>query len=73
MVDNVEIRLDQLTEAIKGLYAKSSTSQGEIYNVLTSLSQRYENLTNVSGEKIATTLVTEFRKTIDLKYNQTNQ
>lgn len=73
MADNIEIRLDQLTEAIKGLYAKSSTSQGEIYNALTSLSQRYENLTSISSEKIATTLVNEFRKTIDVKYGQTNQ
>ena len=72
MVDNIEIRLDQLTQAIKGLYAKSSMSQGEIYNALTSLSQRYENLTNVSNEKIAQVLVNEFRKTIDLKYGQTN-
>lgn len=73
MVDSIEIRLDQLTQAIKGLYAKSSMSQGEIYNALTSLSQRYENLTNVSSEKIAATLVNEFRKTIDVKYGQTNQ
>ena len=72
MVDNIEVRLDQLTQAIKGLYAKSSMSQGEIYNALTSLSQRYENLTNVSNEKIASVLVNEFRKTIDLKYGQTN-
>ena len=72
MVDSIEIRLDQLTQAIKGLYAKSSMSQGEIYNALTSLSQRYENLTNVSNEKIAQVLVNEFRKTIDLKYGQTN-
>ena len=41
MVDSIEIRLDQLTQAIKGLYAKSSMSQGEIYNALTSLSHRY--------------------------------
>ena len=73
MVDSIEIRLDQLTQAIKGLYAKSSMSQGEIYNALTSLSQRYENLTTVSSEKIAATLVSEFRKTIDVKYGQTNQ
>ncbi|MBR5304666.1 MAG: hypothetical protein IKU37_07570 [Candidatus Gastranaerophilales bacterium] len=73
MVDSIEIRLDQLTQAIKGLYAKSSMSQGEIYNALTSLSQRYENLTTVSSEKIAATLVNEFRKTIDSKYGQTNQ
>ncbi len=73
MADSIEIRLDQLTQAIKGLYAKSSMSQGEIYNALTSLSQRYENLTNISSEKIAATLVNEFRKTIDLKYGQTNQ
>ncbi len=73
MVDSIEIRLDQLTEAIKGLYAKSSMSQGEIYNALTSLSQRYENLNNVTSEKIATTLVNEFRKTIEVKYGQTNQ
>ncbi|MBR2069753.1 MAG: hypothetical protein IJ877_08340 [Candidatus Gastranaerophilales bacterium] len=73
MVDSIEIRLDQLTQAIKGLYAKSSMSQGEIYNALTSLSQRYENLTNVSSEKIAATLINEFRKTIDSKYGQTNQ
>ncbi len=73
MADNIEIRLDQLTEAIKGLYAKSSMSQGEIYNALTSLSQRYENLTNVSGEKIASTLIEEFRKTLEQKYSQTSR
>ncbi len=73
MVDSIEIRLDQLTQAIKGLYAKSSMSQGEIYNALTSLSQRYENLTNVSSEKISATLINEFRKTMDSKYSQTNQ
>jgi len=73
MVDSIEIRLDQLTQAIKGLYAKSSMSQGEIYNALTSLSQRYENLTNISTEKIAATLTSEFRKTMETKYGQTNQ
>lgn len=73
MPDSIEIRLDQLTQAVKGLYAKSSMSQGEIYNALTNLSQRYENLTNVNSEKIAATLTNEFRKTIDAKYGQTNQ
>ncbi len=73
MVDSIEIRLDQLTQAIKGLYAKSSMSQGEIYNALTSLSQRYENLTNVSGEKITASLINEFRKTMDSKYGATNE
>jgi len=73
MVDSIEIRLDQLTDAIKGLYAKSSTSQREIDNALTSLSRHYENLTTVSGEKVSATLVNEFRKTMDFKYGQTNQ
>ena len=53
MVDSIEIRLDQLTDAIKGLYAKSSTSQREIDNALTSLSRHYENLTTTSAEKIS--------------------
>ena len=73
MVDSIEIRLDQLTQAVKGLYANSSMSQKEIYNALTSLSQRYENLTNISSEKISATLINEFRKTMDSKYGQTNQ
>ena len=73
MVDSIEIRLDQLTQAIKGLYAKSSMSQREIYDAMTSLSQRYENVTNLSGEKISATLINEFRKTMDSKYGQTNQ
>jgi len=73
LAKGTEIKLEQLTEGIKGLYAKSSTSQGEIYNALTSLSQRYENLTNISSEKIASTLVNEFRRTIDSSYGQTNQ
>ena len=72
MVDSIEIRLDQLTEAVKGLYAKSGSERAEIYNALTSLAQRYENVTNISSEKIAVTLVNEFRKTIDDKYGQTN-
>ncbi len=71
--DNSQLKLDQLTEAVKGLYAKSSMSQGEIYNALTSLSQRYENISNVTGEKIAATIVSEFRKTIDVNYNDTTR
>ncbi len=73
MADSVEIKLDQLTQAIKGLYAKSSSSQGEIYNVLNTLAQRYESVTSVSSEKIASTLVNEFRKSLENKYGQTNQ
>lgn len=73
MADNIEIRLEQLTQAIKGLYARSSGSGNEVYNALNSLSQRYENLTNVSSEKIASTIVNEFRKSLDSKYGQTNQ
>ncbi len=73
MADSVEIKLDQLTQAIKGLYAKSSSSQGEIYNVLNTLAQRYESVTSVSSEKIASTIVNEFRKSLENKYGQTNQ
>ena len=73
MPDNVEIKLDQLTQAIKGLYAKSSTSQNDMYNALAGLFQRYESLNNISAERILTTLVAEFRKTIDDKYGQTNE
>lgn len=73
MADNIEIKLDQLTQAVKGLLGKSSASQGEVFNTLQSLSQRYENLTNVSSEKIVSTLVNEFRKTLDIKYSQTSQ
>ncbi len=73
MADNIEIRLEQLTQAIKGLYAKSSGINNEIYSALNSLSQRYENLTSVSSEKIASTIVNEFRKSLDTKYGQTNQ
>lgn len=68
-----QLKLEQLTEAVKGLYAKSSMSQGEIYNALTSLSQRYENLTNVSSQKIVSTVISEFRKTLDSKYDETGQ
>lgn len=73
MVDSLEIKLDLLTQAIKGLYKQLPTSQNEINNALTSLSKHYENLTTVSGEKISATLVNEFRKTMDSKYGQTNQ
>ena len=73
MVESIEIKLSQLTEAVKGLYAKSGSERSEIYNALTSLAQRYENLTNISSEKLAVTLVGEFRKSIDTKYGQTNQ
>lgn len=73
MQENIEIKLDQLTQAVKGLIAKSSTPQGEIYNTLQTLSNRYENLTNVSSEKIVSTLVNEFRKSLDIKYSQTSQ
>lgn len=73
MADNIEIKLDQLTQAVKGLIAKSSTPQGEIYNTLQALSTRYENATSISNEKIVSTLVNEFRKSLEIKYSQTNQ
>ncbi|MBR1617586.1 hypothetical protein IJ670_05475 [bacterium] len=72
MADSLEIRLEQLTQAIKGLYAKSSTTQGEIYNALTNLFARYENMTNLSNEKMASFLMEEFHKAIEYKYGQTN-
>ena len=39
MVDSLEIKLDLLTQAIKGLYKQLPTSQNEINNALTSLSK----------------------------------
>ena len=73
MADSIDNKLDQLTQAVKGLYTKSSSNQGEIYTALTSLFSRYEHSTDLSNEKLASVLVNEFRKTIDFKYGQINQ
>ncbi len=74
MVDSFEMRLDMLTDAIKGLYSKiGASSQSEVANALNSLTQRYESISNLTSEKIASTLVNEFRKSLELKYGQTNE
>ena len=62
MADNLEIRVEQLTDAIRGLYNKPSLTPAEINNAFNTMLQRFENQTNLSSEKMLQIITNEIKK-----------
>ncbi len=62
MADNLEIRVEQLTDAIRGLYNKPSLTPAEINNAFNTMLQRFENQTNLSSEKMLQIISNEIKK-----------
>ena len=65
MADNLEIRVEQLTDAIRGLYNKPSLTPAEINNAFNTMLQRFENQTNLTSEKMLQIISNEIRKTAE--------
>lgn len=65
MADNLEIRVEQLTDAIRGLYNKPSLTPAEINNAFNTMLQRFENQTNLSSEKMLQIISNEIKKTAE--------
>ena len=65
MADNLEIRVEQLTDAIRGLYNKPSLTPAEINNAFNTMLQRFENQTNLSTEKMLQIIVNEIKRTAE--------
>ena len=65
MADNLEIRVEQLTDAIRGLYNKPSLTPAEINNAFKTMLQRFENQTNLSSEKMLQIISNEIKKTAE--------
>ena len=68
MADNLEIRVEQLTDAIRGLYNKPSLTPAEINNAFNTMLQRFENQTNLSSEKMLQIISNEIRKTAEERH-----
>ena len=52
MAENLEIRIEQLTEVVKNLYSRPALSQSEINNLMTSLAQKFENSNDANIQKL---------------------
>lgn len=68
MADNLEIRVEQLTDAIRGLYNKPSLTPAEINNAFNTMLQRFENQTNLSSEKMLQIITNEIKRTAEERH-----
>ncbi len=73
MADNVEVKLEQLTDAIRSLYSRPSLTQSEINNLMTSLAQKFENSTELSTQKFIGVIVNETKKVLEEKQLEMRQ
>ena len=70
MADNVEVKLEQLTDAIRSLYSRPSLTQSEINNLMTSLAQKFENSTEISTQKYIGVIINETKKVLEELFNE---
>ena len=73
MADNVEVKLEQLTDAIRSLYSRPSLTQSEINNLMTSLAQKFENSSELSTQKFIGVIVNETKKVLEEKQLEMRQ
>ena len=73
MADNVDVKLEQLTDAIRSLYSRPSLTQSEINNLMTSLAQKFENSTESNAQKFIGIIVNETRKALEEKQGEMRQ
>ena len=73
MADNVEVKLEQLTDAIRSLYSRPSLTQSEINNLMTSLAQKFENSTEISTQKYIGVIINETKKVLEEKQLEMRQ
>lgn len=68
MADNLEIRVEQLTDAIRGLYNKPSLTPAEINNAFNTMLQKFENQTSLTSEKMVQIISNEIKRTAEERY-----
>ncbi len=73
MADNVEVKLEQLTDAIRSLYSRPSLTQSEINNLMTSLAQKFENSSEFTNQKFIGVIVNETKKVLEEKQLEMRQ
>lgn len=69
MADNLEVRVEQLTSAIRGLYDKPTATVGDINNAINSVMQRLDNSNDANSEQLGQTLVNDIRRIMEEKHN----
>ena len=73
MAENVELKLEQLTDAIRSLYSKPVLSNSEISNMMTSLAQKFENSTETNSQKFIGIVINETKKVLEEKQYEIRQ
>ncbi len=73
MADNVEVKLEQLTDAIRSLYSRPSLTQSEINNLMTNLAQKFENSTEINSQKFIGVIINETKKVLEEKQLEMRQ
>ena len=73
MADNVEVKIEQLTDAIRSLYSRPALSQSEINNLMTSLAQKFENSSELTTQKFIGVIVNETKKVLEEKQLEMRQ
>ena len=64
MADNLEVKIEQLTDAIRSLYQRPALSQSEINNLMTSLAQKFENSSDTATQRFIGVIVNETKKVL---------
>ena len=68
MAENVELKLEQLTDAIRSLYSKTVLSNSEIRNMMTTLAKKFKNTTEKNSQKFIGIVVNETKKLLEKKH-----
>lgn len=73
MADNLEVKIEQLTDAIRSLYSRPALSQSEINNLMTSLAQKFENSSETTTQRFIGVIVNETKKVLEEKQIEMRQ
>ena len=73
MADNLEVKIEQLTDAIRSLYQRPALSQSEINNLMTSLAQKFENSSDTATQRFIGVIVNETKKVLEEKQIEMRQ
>ena len=73
MADNLEVKIEELTDAIRSLYQRPALSQSEINKLMTSLAQKFENSSDTATQRFIGVIVNETKKVLEEKQIEMRQ
>ncbi|GBF23399.1 hypothetical protein tpqmel_0803, partial [Candidatus Gastranaerophilus sp. (ex Termes propinquus)] len=69
MADNIEIKVEQLTSAIRGLYDKPCATVGDLNSAVSDLSKKFEGINDAAKDKLGQVLISDIRRILEEKQN----